>query len=259
MELNGISFGSFHLELFSTADKNSESWPQFYTPLVHVKSIPKVVHFLLFAPWKSLHLCNFSNHSTPRWSFLPALCPRNPEKSSVNLEYMATTRKKKISQSLCFASLVWKAHAHKQRERRERMHSWINQRHYHQRWRYGFVVALIGYSEATELMCTVNWDKFCLAQYKSRSETKKIQLTALRAAVSGQYGPQIIGHWRFACKLTFIDANRNNKGSLSNKRELIRAKITFLWFNKWYKIFTYNAHSISMSCFQRGFRSWQRS
>lgn len=167
--------------------------------------------------------------------------------------------KKKISQSLCFASLVWKAHAHKQRERRERMHSWINQRHYHQRWRYGFVVALIGYSEATELMCTVNWDKFCLAQYKSRSETKKIQLTALRAAVSGQYGPQIIGHWRFACKLTFIDANRNNKGSLSNKRELIRAKITFLWFNKWYKIFTYNAHSISMSCFQRGFRSWQRS
>lgn len=40
MELNGISFafGSFHSELFSTEDKNSESSPYFAAPLCEISS-----------------------------------------------------------------------------------------------------------------------------------------------------------------------------------------------------------------------------
>lgn len=164
-----------------------------------MKSVLKAVHFKkpLFI-WRILCVLKHFYTAQHFWAAPPALC--QTQKWCFN-----TTLK------IHFAPLVWKSHGQKQGERCELMHSWINQRHYHQRWSYGFVVALMGYLEAAELICTVNWDKFCLAQYESRSETKKIQLTASRAAVSGQYGVKSLVIEELARKVTFIGTTVTTK------------------------------------------------
>lgn len=169
MELNGISFafGSFRSELFSTEDTKIVN--NFYPfLLLYVKSVAEdgrssSVLSEVFLHESPVLLNWFLNCST-----LVSSSSLNYVRPQITFQpwiFMATALK--TSRSLCFVSFVWKAYAHKQgeknRERCELMHSWINQRHYHQIWSYGFVVSPSGYLEAMELMCTVNWDKSCLS------------------------------------------------------------------------------------------------
>lgn len=80
MELNGISFafGSFHLELFSTRDKNSENWPQFSAPLSMRNLSLKQCLFKSVFIWRvSYVLKHFKLLNTSEQYLLCNIRPRN--------------------------------------------------------------------------------------------------------------------------------------------------------------------------------------
>ena len=149
-------------ELFSTKDKNSDNWPQISAPPQQMKSALKAVRFRVCTP-KSAAFLYFLNwfiwglwfvskhfHTVQHfWAFPPcALSKPQTRVSTTNTWRPSKTLfgcySKHFAVTLLRLSCLEITCPETGRERCVLVHSWINQRHYHQRWSYGFVVVLIG-------------------------------------------------------------------------------------------------------------------
>lgn len=202
----------FILELFSAGDKNSENWPQFSAAFFMSNLflqlcilgyfVPKKICFCLFLyvlnnvlAWRLWHSLK------PFFFFL--FCFKLPNTSEQSLPVWCQTPKILLQPQIrgCHQSPVW---------------MWLLRFRSHfapalscleitgrAMWAYAFLNKPETLSPEMELWlcgCT-DWvvgghrtyvycklRQILSAKYKSRSETKKIQLKASRAAVSGQYG-----------------------------------------------------------------------
>lgn len=77
IELNVIlfAFGSFHSELFSTKDKNSENWPQFSAPLsMWNPSLKQCILKSLLFIWRISYVLKHFKTAQHFWAVPPVLC-----------------------------------------------------------------------------------------------------------------------------------------------------------------------------------------